>query len=46
MENIVITGGTGYIGSRLVKTLLKDGDFCIQAVVREGLKKSCQPDVK
>ena len=46
MENIVITGGSGYIGSRLIKTLLKDGDFCIQAVVREGSEKKLPADVK
>lgn len=36
MDNIVITGGTGYIGSRLIKALLKDGNFSIQALARAG----------
>lgn len=36
MKNIFITGGTGYIGSRLIKALLKDNDFKIKALVRKG----------
>ena len=36
MQNIFITGGTGYIGSRLIKALERDGNFCIQALVRQS----------
>ena len=36
MKNIFITGGTGYIGSRLIKALLKEGNFHISALVRKG----------
>jgi nucleoside-diphosphate-sugar epimerase len=39
MQNIFITGGTGYIGTRLIKALLKDGNFQIQALVRKGSEK-------
>ena len=36
MQTIFITGGTGYIGSRLISALLQTGDFRIKALVREG----------
>jgi len=36
MSTVFITGGTGYIGSRLIKALLKDGNYSIQALVRKG----------
>lgn len=39
MQNIFITGGTGYIGTRLIKALLKDGNFHVQALVRNGSQK-------
>jgi nucleoside-diphosphate-sugar epimerase len=35
MKTVFITGGTGYIGSRLIKRLLKKG-YTIRAVVRKG----------
>lgn len=38
MQNIFITGGTGYIGIRLIKLLLKEG-FHITALVRKGSEK-------
>lgn len=36
MQTIFITGGTGYIGSRLISALLQTGDFRIKALVRKG----------
>jgi uncharacterized protein YbjT (DUF2867 family) len=33
---IFITGGSGYIGSRLIKKLLEDGGYRIHALVRRG----------
>lgn len=36
MQTIFITGGTGYIGSRLIHALLQTGDFRIKALVRKG----------
>lgn len=36
MQTIFITGGTGYIGSRLIKTLLRNGDYQVNALVRNG----------
>ena len=36
MQTIFITGGTGYIGTRLIKALLKEGDYHIKALARKG----------
>ncbi|MCS3801280.1 SDR family oxidoreductase [Niastella sp. OAS944] len=36
MQTIFITGGTGYIGSRLISALLQTGNFHIKALVRKG----------
>ncbi len=36
MQTVFITGGTGYIGSRLIKELQKEGNFHVQALVRKG----------
>lgn len=36
MQTVFITGGTGYIGKRLITALLKDGNFRILALVRKG----------
>lgn len=36
MKNVFITGGTGYIGSRLIKALVKQGGYSIKALVRKG----------
>lgn len=35
MQTIFITGGTGYIGSRLIIALLKEGNYNIKALVRK-----------
>ena len=35
MQTVFITGGTGYIGTRLIKALLKD-NFSIKGLVRKG----------
>lgn len=35
MTTIFITGGTGYIGKRLIKALLKEGDYEVKALVRK-----------
>lgn len=35
-QNIFITGGTGYIGSRLIKILLKENTYHIKALVRKS----------
>ena len=37
--NIFITGGTGYIGSRLIKALVKNGNYQISALVRNGSQR-------
>ena len=46
MQQVFITGGTGYIGTRLIRALQKDGNFTIQALVRKGsenkLPKGCE----
>lgn len=39
-RDIFITGGTGYIGSRLIKALQKDGVFHIKAVARKGSEQN------
>ena len=36
MQTVFITGSTGYIGTRLIKVLLKAGNFHVQALVRKG----------
>lgn len=36
MQTVFITGGTGYIGTRLIKALQQEGDFQIKALVRKG----------
>jgi len=36
MQTIFITGGTGYIGTRLINALLKQGNYGVQALVRKG----------
>lgn len=36
MKTIFITGGTGYIGQRLINALLDDGSFQIRALARKG----------
>jgi uncharacterized protein YbjT (DUF2867 family) len=45
MQTVFITGGTGYIGSRLIKALLHKGGYHIKALVRSGsepkLPKGC-----
>ncbi len=47
MTKIFITGGTGYIGKRLIKALVKEGDFEIKALVRKQsahkLPPGCEP---
>jgi uncharacterized protein YbjT (DUF2867 family) len=36
MQTVFITGGTGYIGCRLIKALLDKGGYTIRALVRTG----------
>ncbi len=36
MQNIFMTGGTGYIGNRLIKALDKESNYQIRALVRKG----------
>lgn len=47
MTTIFITGGTGYIGKRLIKALVKEGDYEIKALVRKQsarkLPPGCEP---
>lgn len=38
MQNIFITGGTGYMGKRLIKILLQK-QYCVKALVRKGSEK-------
>jgi len=43
MKTIFITGGTGYIGSRLIKALQQAGGFHIKALVRKGSEHKLPP---
>jgi len=47
VRDIFITGGTGYIGKRLIKALIKEGGFHIKALVRKQsahkLPPGCEP---
>jgi uncharacterized protein YbjT (DUF2867 family) len=43
MQTIFITGGTGYIGTRLIKVLLKEENFHIKALVRKGSENKLPP---
>jgi nucleoside-diphosphate-sugar epimerase len=36
VQTVFITGGTGYIGSRLIKALLATGDYQIKTLTRKG----------
>ena len=36
MQTIFITGGTGYMGTRLINALVKQGNYAVQALVRKG----------
>ncbi|MGC4099954.1 SDR family oxidoreductase [Ferruginibacter sp.] len=36
MQTVFITGGTGYIGTRLIKALLQQGNYSVRAIVRQG----------
>lgn len=40
MRDIFITGGTGYIGTRLIKALQKEGGYRIKAVARKGSEQN------
>lgn len=42
MQNIFITGGTGYIGTRLIKAL-QNKDYHIRALVRKGSEHKLPP---
>jgi nucleoside-diphosphate-sugar epimerase len=39
VQTVFITGGTGYIGSRLIKALLVTGNYHIKALIRKGSEK-------
>ena len=43
MQTIFITGGTGYIGSRLIAALLQTGEYRIKALVRKGSEHKLPP---
>ena len=43
MQIVFITGGTGYIGTRLIKALQRDGNFKIKALVRKESEKKLPP---
>jgi uncharacterized protein YbjT (DUF2867 family) len=43
MKQVFITGGTGYMGRRLIALLLKK-DYAVKAVVREGSEKKLPED--
>lgn len=43
MQTIFITGGTGYIGTRLIKSLLQRGGYCVRALVREESRHKLPP---
>lgn len=44
MQTIFITGGTGYIGSRLIKALQQKGGYYIKALVRPGSESKLPSD--
>jgi uncharacterized protein YbjT (DUF2867 family) len=46
MQTIFITGGTGYIGSRLIKALQQKGGYHIKALVRKGSEHKLPPGCK
>jgi nucleoside-diphosphate-sugar epimerase len=39
MQTVFVTGGTGYIGTRLITALLREGNFYIKALTRKGSEK-------
>jgi nucleoside-diphosphate-sugar epimerase len=43
MQSIFITGGTGYIGSRLITALLQTGGYRIKALARKGSEHKLPP---
>jgi uncharacterized protein YbjT (DUF2867 family) len=43
MRTVFITGGTGYIGSRLIKALLQTGELHVKALVRSSSKDKLPP---
>lgn len=47
MTTIFLTGGTGYIGRRLIKALQREGDYHVKALVRKQsahkLPPGCEP---
>ena len=43
MQQLFITGGTGYIGSRLIKALQQKGGYRIKALVRKGSAHKLPP---
>ena len=43
MQTIFITGGTGYIGSRLINALLRTGNYRIKALARKGSEHKLPP---
>ena len=43
MQTIFITGGTGYIGSRLIKALQQKGGYRIKTLVRKGSEHKLPP---
>ena len=43
MQTIFITGGTGYIGSRLIAALLQTGNYRINALARKGSEHKLPP---
>jgi nucleoside-diphosphate-sugar epimerase len=44
MQTVFITGGTGYMGTRLINALLQDGNFHIKALVRKGSENKLPGD--
>jgi nucleoside-diphosphate-sugar epimerase len=43
VETVFITGGTGYIGTRLIKALLQEENFNTRALVRKGAENKLPP---
>ena len=41
--DVFVTGGSGYIGSRLIKSLLAEGNYNIRALVRKGSELKIPP---
>lgn len=45
MKQIMVTGATGFIGRHLTEHLLRNGDYCVTAIVRRGFDPGKLPQL-